>query len=1246
MRTLRLSMSVQTGCAYRFMAVVALAVCALVLLPLAPLHAQAVSGINGTVTDQSGAVVPDATVTVTNDATQVSSHAVTSSVGTYTVTDLIPGTYTVRVQKTNFETSTTTGVTVETGRFSGVDAVLTTGATTQTIEVSSSSITLETEQPEIGTTVENKIVEEAPVYELTAGNARDRQIDAYLFLAPGVTGSAFSHQINGGVSFQNEIVFNGVVAVQSETQGYQTNINPPFEMVDEFRVQSSVFSAQYGLAQGVAQYQFASGTNTLHGDAFEILRNSYFDAPGASDDQFNNDQPNVDRENNFGFAVGGPVWLGPLYNGKNKTFFHIAADWYREKNNPSGPFTVPTPAMVGGDFSNFVESNTGAGSTVVIPIYVPAAWATNPGLEPAGCTPGAAPGAQWPGNKIPSDCFSSVSSSLLSLIPSPNACVGTCVNNNMSAAATGIVLPIKQANWGFTIDENLTQKQAIHGSFWRDVQNSTNWDHSGFFTNELSAFKTEPRLGTGIFVTYSNAFSSNLVMTAGIGWMGELNDEYNTHQGVSFPGVQGGTVLPTINFNGANTPVSWGVNGNGETFSINRKLGVGIDNNWLWTHGRHTMNIGWEVRRSYQDDHECQNCGGGTLFSSLITGDGNPSDVNSAGSAFATYLLGDISSVTRNFALENKLRNTDVAPYIQDNIKITPKLTVDLGVRWDIAVPFTDATTTLGTDTVVFFNPSAPNPGAVSPLTGQPLLGAASVLGTCLTCVGYDRASIGWKHFSPRLGFAYELNNKTVVLAGYSVNFLDSGTYEYGVHKIAVNYGNWLAGNYSVPSTGTDIPGYGLWDTTAAGGTPAGPILAPSATPFSPTIANVATPGAFFNTGSLPYVEAWNAGVQRELPGNLFLSISYVGNRGIHLPDNLSQFDQLLPSVLPNVCTPANGGAAACALGNAWTTPADQTILQNLGYGSATTTCPNGGPSGTFFTPYNNFLCDWGTGTSLAQALRPYPQYNGIFNNFSQTGVAYYNALQVQFQKRFSNGLSYLVNYTLSREMSNTDSGFPAFNSGAINEYNRKAEWALSSNDQTHVVNVTAVYELPIGPGKRFLHESDNIVAKNIIGGWQISGWGTYSSGTPFGIGANGNPLQAGGNRANVVPGVPISVNWNNYYTSLGPSPQPIFTTAAFSNPGLWALGDAPRNQLRYPFYKNENIALAKKFFFGERVNAELRMEFYNIFNRFVVGNCLDANVSDDNPITGNGNFGLENPGQVCQGNSPRQGQAYFTVKF
>jgi Carboxypeptidase regulatory-like domain/TonB dependent receptor len=1227
--------------------------CLLVPFASIPTYGQSVSGINGTVTDQSGAVVPDATVTITNVDTKVESHATTSAVGTYTVTDLIPGNYTVRVEKANFQTSLVQGVTVETGRFATADAVLKTGVATETVEVNSSSETLETEQPEIGTTVENKIVQEVPAYELTAGNARDRQIDAYLFLAPGVTGSSFSHQINGGVSFQNEVVFNGVVAVQSETQGYQTNINPPFEMVDEFRVQSSVFSAQYGLAQGVAQYQFASGTNTLHGDAFEILRNSYFDAPGASNDQFNNDKPNVDKENNFGFAVGGPVWLGPLYNGKDKTFFHVAADWYREKNNPTGTFTVPTPAMVGGDFSNFVQANTGAGSTTVIPIYIPAAWATNPGLEPAGCTPGAAPGQQWPGNKIPTDCFSTVSASLLSLIPTPNACVGTCVNNNMSAAATGITLPIKQANWGFTVDENLTARQSIHGSFWRDSQNSTNWDHNGFFTNELSAFKTEPRLGTGVFVTYSKVFSTNLVMTAGVGWMGELNDEYNTHQGVSFPGVQSGTVLPTINFGGpngeigANIPVQWGVNANGETFSINRKLGIGVDNNWLWTHGRHTMNIGWEVRRSYQDDHECQNCGGGAYFDSLITGDGNPADSNIAGSGFASYLLGDVSQVTRNFALENKLRNLDIAPYIQDNIKINPKLTLNAGVRWDIAVPFTDATRTLGTDTVVFFNPSIPNPGAIDPATGSPLAGGVSVLGTCAECVGYHRASIGWKHFSPRLGFVYELNNKTVFLGGYAVNFLDSGTYEYGVHKIAVNYGNWLAGLYNVPSFGTDVPAYGLWDTTSAGGTPAGPILAPGATPYSPTIANVSTPGAFYDTGQLPYVQAWNFGVQRELPGNMFLSVSYVGNRGIHLPDNLSQLDQLNPDILPEVCTPANGGAFGCALQNAWTTPANQAIMQQLGYASSTVACPNGGPSGTYFTPYVNFLCDWGTGQSLAQALRPYPQYNGIFNNFSQSGVAYYNAMQVQFQKRFSNGLSYLINYTLSREWSNTDSGFPAFNSGAINEYNRRAEWALSSNDQTHVINITAVYELPIGPGKKFL-DKGGLIAKNIIGGWQISTFLTYQSNTPFGIGANGNPLLAGGNRANEVPGIPISVDWNNYYTSLGPNPQPIFTTAAFSNPGPWALGDSTRNveQLRYAFEKNENIALAKKFFFGERVNAELRMEFYNIFNRFIVGNCLDENVSDDNTVTGSGNFGLSNPGQICQNNSPRQGQAYFTVRF
>src|SRR5882724_8816375 len=276
---------------FGFMAVV----WATLLLPHA--GAQALSGIQGTVTDSTGAVVPD--------ATNVASHAVTSSAGTYTVTDLIPGTYTVKVEKGGFTTWLSKGVVVDAGgKQSNADATLKTGSATETVEVIASPISLETSQPELGAVVETKVLEELPNQIGGLG----RQIDNFLFLTPGTTGGSFSHRINGGLDFQNEVVFNGVVANQSETQGFQTIINPPYELVSEFRVLTSVFSAQYGLAQGVASYQFASGTNTLHGDAFEVLRNSYFDARDARTAAAGG-PVSVDRENNYGFSLGGPVYF-------------------------------------------------------------------------------------------------------------------------------------------------------------------------------------------------------------------------------------------------------------------------------------------------------------------------------------------------------------------------------------------------------------------------------------------------------------------------------------------------------------------------------------------------------------------------------------------------------------------------------------------------------------------------------------------------------------------------------------------------------------------------------------------------------------------------------------------------------------------------------------------------------------------------------------------------------------------------
>ena len=1200
----------------RFLVVLALGF----LLPSSPagLRAQALSGITGTVTDVSGGVVPDAKVTATNTATGVASHTTTGSAGTFTLIDLIPGTYTVKIEKSSLKTVVLKEVHVDVASRASADAVMEPGAATETVQVVAQAINLETSQPELGTVIETKVLEELPNQIGGLG----RQIDNFLFLTPGITGGSFSHRINGGLDFQNEVVFNGVQANQSETQGFQTFINPPYEMVTEFKVLTSVFSAQYGLAQGVATYQFASGTNTLHGDAFEILRNSYFDARDAVTAAAGLPAV-VDRENNYGFSLGGPVWLPKVYHGKDKTFFHLSVERYRLSSGSTRTLTVPTQAQVGGDFSAFPQ-----------PIFVPGSF-----VAPSGCLNNGAmpvPGQKWFQNKIPTACFSKNSQSLLStsILPAPNVS-GAGFNSNFFASHA---TPTTQTAWGFSIDHNLNDRQKLHGSFYREHQVVIADDEGRPFPGVLADLKNEPRTGTGIFLTYSNAISNNLVMTAGVGWLGELNNEFTTNVNnvpTGFTAAANALVLPTINFNDDSfAPTTFGPVNNGETFSINRKLGISFNNNWLYTRGRHTMNIGWEIRRSYQDDHECQDCGGSFSFSAHSTSDGT--NFNTTGSSFASFLLGTPDSAFRHLALETKLRNFYIAPYVQDNIKITPRLTVDVGLRWDIERPFTTvAVNGQPANQIVFFDPKAPNPGAISTSTGQPLLGAANVLGNCSGCAGYSSADTHWRNFSPRLGFAYKLRDKTVVLGGYALNFLDTGAYEYGDNKVAVNYGNQLASNFNVNSNGlSTTPGYCA--PSLGGNGPStnctwdgAPLPVPAALPFSPTIGNGTGNLHQFgrDRGLASYVQAWNVALQRELPHNLFLSVAYIGNRGTHLVSRLDNPDQVDPKFLGLGCILTEAWTATVNRASCSSPVTPQSELQALGFGKDA----NG-----FFSPYANFLNDVGSGQRLNQALRPFPQVFGVTNNFDLSGVDHYNALQTQVQKRFSDGLSFLVAYTLSKTMANTDSGFSTFNGTPVDKFNKKQLWTIAGDDQTHVLNISGVYELPIGPGKRFLNRG-GLLAKNLLSGWQLSSVFQYASGTPLRIGANGSPLRTG-NIANLT-GRPFDVNYNNYYKGL-----PVFNLAAFSSPGNFALGSAPRRiaALRRPFNSNENFALAKHFYFSERVSAELRMEFANILNRFQVCNP-DSNGADN---VDNANFGLINGGQVCQGNSPRTGQAFFKVSF
>jgi len=1181
-----------------------LGICIALFFVTATLHAQILSGINGTVTDQSGSAVPTAKITVLNIDTGVRRIAESSSAGSYYITDLIPGTYTVTVERPGFKSSVQKNVVVQAGMQSTANATLMVGDVSISVEVTAPEISLQTEQPLISTTIQHKLLEELPI---VLGGAV-REIDGFLSLVPGVSPDG---RIDGGLDFQNEVVFNGVPIAFAEFQGRQYFINPPFDLVREFTVLQGAFSAQYGLAHGVAQYQFQSGTNAVHGNTFAIYRDAFFDAPGAFNDVNPNNrgvigEPNTDHEFDWGFTAGGPLRIPKLYNGRNRTFWFASIEKFRQAFGQPA-VTVPTEAFVKGDLSGLVVP----GTTTQIPIFVPISWQSDPSLKPAGCDPGAAPGQQFPGNIIPQSCFSTVSKSLLGFVPKPTS------TGEISNFQPAFVPLDAHTVWGFTLDHNLNSRQALHGVYWRNEEHLA----GGFVDNPLNNTTTDNWYGSGLLVTYSHAITPRLMLTGGVSRTSEIF-LFNQQKPIgSFAGVEpspdGGVYLPGINFGGGQwQPLNWGTDG--WQYTVNRKHGLGIANNWLYTRGRHNFNFGVDIRRTSQDDQECQGCAGSFNFDSVTTADPTNDAVGeTTGNGFASFLLGVAHGGFRGYAPITKLRNFYIAPYFQDNVKLTPHFTLNWGLRWDLAFPFSNDN---HANRLVLFNPSIPNPAIIDPATGQPRWGAMAILGKgCDGCVGWDRPDMQWKHFSPRLGFAYQLNSKTVLLAGLSFSFLNSGAFEYGTNLVAVNFGNSLNGGVGFDGEG-QFPGFGQWDNKR--------LPSPSKPTFSPQFFNGFDVSEIHRHIDQAYNELLSIGVQRELPWNMFTSVSYIHSHDLHLPAALIRRNQLNPKVL-SLCPDGLEKEQDCMIAQPWTTDASQAILKAEGFGQF----------GGLYTPYETFINDYGgEHTPLLKALLPYPQFRIIFNPFDTSGADKYDGLQVSVQKRTGSGLTLLLAYTLSKTFSNTDSSFTDANTRGLNQFNPKGEWSVARDDRTHILSISQVYEFPFGPGKKFLNHRGTLM-KNLVGGWAISGNYYYASGTPVQIIEIGRPLayNNASNRANILPGS-FEVNWDNYYTG-----QPVFNVKKFQYPGAWRVGNAAPyySRLRNPFESNETLGLTKRFFFGERVNAELRVDFDNVLNRMqVCGADHLKNVEHED------GFGIVSPGVVCQGNSPRRGQAFFKITF
>lgn len=1137
---------------------------------LQQLHAQATGGLTGAVTDPSGAAIQGAHITFTNSATGITSQVASSSLGVYTAS-LAPGSYNVVVEAPGFQKFQGTGILVEVGSTPTFNIKMTIGAENQTVQVAvANSIELNTTEPQLDTMLPPAEVQALPLE--ISGNIR--QITSFATLSPGVRPGPYGtltveggnpNQINSSGSYYNGLQLDTASAINSD---------PPFEMVDEFRMLRSAFSSRYGMTQGAVAYNMRSGTNKLHGDAFGINRNNAFDSAGFFPSKFNKAGKAVapiDREINWGGTIGGPVVLPHLYNGHNRTFFLGSVDIFSQNQGITSIGTVPTPAMKQGDFSQFVDTKGN-----LIPIYDPQTgkqFTCNGKL-----------------NVICSDRIDPLSKSLLQYVPDPDTAGNNfgLTSNKLPAIQS---VPFKTQAWGITLNHALSQSQNLAFTWWRNhysvVQESTPpiVPKSNPLTGEQSGIDN-----TNVWlVNYQKTITPNLLFTAGFAAEDKMQDYVGDNQHVNFAGVTSGKTLPIITFNGQNSPTNWGDVWSGLINYYVDNVGWNIFNNWMWTRGRHTLNMGGEYHHYMA--HTISDYGSGQFsFNQATTSVPNSADpnFNKYGSGFASFLLGLADSASRTAKTETQFYTQDYSAYVQDDIKLNTKLTVSAGLRWDIMVPYT-----LTQNNDVWLNTTAPNPAAGN------LPGAATAFGNCAGCAGLNRAAIHWKDVGPHVGFAYAIDPKTVVHAGYIINFLGFNS-AYGQGEGtggAVSMASLLGGSFTVNGTGSNVPGYGPWTTN---GTP-NPLPIVSTTPFSTSL-GVAQTINYFNPaqdGRAPMYQAWNASVQRQLGWNTLLTVAYSANRVTHLTGyNIDPISQPDPSVLQ--------------------------------YGSLLTAninSPSAQAAG-FTPPYAAFASQFKGGATVFQSLKNFPQYSNVARAFDQAGTTYYNALQIQADKHASNNLHFLASLTLPTQYDNLAT--------PLNRYNPRPEYVITSD--SYETKIATTYQLPMGKGQPFLNSSH---LDRFAGGWEVAGILTYNNGGTVQLSQSGQGLN-GLNRPNMVPGAKLwSGNWDKvkpYFEGKGPL-TPVFSADAFSNTrSQFVLGNAKRaySAIRGPNYPAENLSLRKLIHMTEGTTLSLRMDYFNAFNRTQIAWPQGTNINSSNFGYINNKFTAAN----------RQGQVQATINF
>jgi outer membrane receptor protein involved in Fe transport len=1094
----------------------------------------------GTTRDSSSAVIPNATVMVTNTGTNVVAKVQTNGDGQFEFLSLPPGPYTVTVNSTGFKQLVRSGLVLDVDQTAHLDLVLEIGSATEKIEVTSAEPLLETQTSDIGQVIGTQSIENLPLNQ--------RNPFSLVLLVPGVTGSVNStftglqFNVNGGRSGTTDILLDGVPSAPPTDDFNALTIFPSVDATQEFKVQTSNFSAQFGnTGGGVINVVYKSGTNNLHGSVYDFFRNSYLDANNFFSNRAGVKLPSFKR-NQFGFSLGGPVYLPKLYNGRNKTFFFVDYEGLRQDTATQLLTTVPTLAERGGDFS---ADTTNSGAPITI--YDPKSTVAT--VSPSGSVSYSR--TAFSANKFSLSRFDPVAANLLKYFPLPNT-AGTFGHNNYIANASA---PYSINQYDIKVDEVLTDRQRM--SFRFSKRNPVTAFAPLLPSSILVALNantgSQPAIGAGLDYTFAKSPTYIFELRAGVSHVyfntATPGDGFDPTT-LGFPAYLAATALATspgaLTFPGIG-PAGYLAIGSGSQLS---KGSAGyladtflINNTKVLTH--HTLNFGGEFRILANNDNQLGRATGNFSFGTNFTQGPNALTASSTtGDGFASFLLGlGSGSVTHFFKIVDTTSHY-FGTYLQDDWAANDRLTLNLGVRYDLFLPRTERHNRATYLDLNVVSPLAATSG-IAGLKGG--LQYPGVNGNPRSVTDTD-----YNNFSPRIGFAYHPFNALVLRGAFGIFF--------------TNNPNQAASTVQNTGFRTDSNYLGTIDGATPNNYLSDPFPGSSFVPVTGSSLGLLTGTGGAVSASIrrqpsPYTENYNLGIEYQLPKNWMVGISYVGSHGLQLP-YYPTYNQLPDSAL------ALGGQLLGTVANPF---AGQVQVA-------------GAISGT--TIQKRYL------------LSPYPQFTSVTGYLDSGAISHYDSVQVRVEKRFSKNATLLLAYTGGKSMDDSSYGNNS-NFGTNGVYQDASiplfqdSYSLSTFDVSRNLVVSAVYSLPFGRDQRF-GSSWSRVTDALLGGYQVNGIVTVHNGLPLAFSAS--------NVANVLnPGERPNSNGQN--ASLGGRVEDrlnkYFNTSDFSQPATYTFGNMSRTSgyLRTPDLRNFDLSLFKQFALTERIKTELRGEAFNAFN-------------------------------------------------